>query len=77
MIDRLGAPAIRGIQRGLDGLRRTAEDIAAQPNPRTGSAVDPARSMVELQRHRQQVEANAKAGKAAYDTLGTLLDVRA
>jgi hypothetical protein len=33
--------------------------------------------MVELQRHRQQVEANVKAGKAAYDTLGTLLDVRA
>ena len=77
MIDKIGAPAIRGIQRGLDGVRRTAEDIATQPVQRSTSAKDMARSMVELQQHHQQVAANTRTLKAAYDMIGSIIDVKA
>jgi len=77
MIDKIGGSAIRGIQRGLDGLRRTADNIAAQPAQKARQTTDLARSMVELQQHKQQVAANAKTLKTAYDTIGSLLDVKA
>jgi hypothetical protein len=77
MIDKIGGSAIRGIQRGLDGLRRTADNIATQPVQKPRQTTDLARSMVELQQHEQQVAANAKTLKTAYDTIGSLLDVKA
>ena len=77
MIDKIGGPAIRGIQRGLDGVRRTAEDIATQPVQRTTTTKDLARSMVELKQHQQQVAANAKTLKTAYDMIGSIIDVKA
>jgi hypothetical protein len=77
MIDRIGTPAIRGIQRGLDGLRRTADDIAGQPVQRSTRSRDMARSMVELQQHQQQVAANTRTLKAAYDMIGSIIDVKA
>lgn len=77
MIDKIGGSAIRGIQRGLDGLRRTADNLATQPVQQARQTTDTARAMAELQQHRQQVAVNAKTLKTAYDTIGSLLDVKA
>ena len=77
MIDRLTGPALRGVQRGLDGLRHTANDIATQPVKTDRQPADMARSLVALKQHEHQVAASVKVLKAADDAVGTLLDVKA
>lgn len=77
MIDKLSGHAIRGIQRGLDGLRRNANEIAAQPLTAGRGTTDTARAMVQLQQQERTVAVNAKTLEAADEALGTLLDVRA
>ncbi len=76
--DALGA-GLTGIQRGLDGLRRDARTIADQTLPR---ATAPTRdtlpdALVGLRQDQIQVAAGARVVRAADETLGTLLDIRA
>jgi hypothetical protein len=77
MIDKLTGPALRGVQRGLDGIRHAANDIATQPVKSDRQPTDLARSLVALKQHEHQVEAGVKALKAADQAIGTLLDVKA
>ena len=82
-----------GIQTGLKGLKRTAQDIADlnlddRANPTTDGGVirhdkptdklmDAAEAIVDLKVHQRQVEASAKVVQTADAILGFLLDVRA
>ena len=77
MIDRLTGPALRGVQRGLDGIRRAADDLATQPAKSDRQPVDLTRSLVALKQREHQVEASVKAVRAADQAIGTLLDVKA
>ena len=70
---------LAGIQRGFDGLRRDANQIARANGPDRIDA-DVARSLVSLSADRAQVEASLKVIEAAgemVDTIGRLLDVKA
>jgi len=73
-INSIMAPAVTGIQRGFQGLRRVASEIAGNPGARP---TDLSRAMVELQQQAQQTKASLKALKSTDDALGTLFDERA
>jgi len=77
MIDKVAGPALRGIQRGLDGIKRNAHDIATHPIRTRESPSDLARSLVQMKQHQQQSAASVKALQASHEMLGSLLDVRA
>lgn len=79
-IDSIGSTALQGIQRGFQGLQRTAADVAssAQQAQKVGaSGNNLEHSLVELPQHANQVKASSKALEAYQDSLGSLLDVRA
>lgn len=70
--------AIQGIQRGLDGMRRNASQIAsADQLNRAGQETDLAGSLVEMQQNKVQVQASAEVVSAMDEVLGTLIDIRA
>lgn len=78
-INSISGSALNGMQRGMQGIRRSAADIA-QPITKTASAKDTldfARSVVEMKQHEIQTKASARALQAHNDALGTLLDVEA
>lgn len=77
MIDKVARQALHGIQRGFDGIRRNAHDIATHPIRTRESTTDLARSLVQIKQHQLQATASVKALKAAEETLGQLLDTRA
>lgn len=70
--------AIQGIQRGLDGMRRNASQIAsADQLNRAGQETDLAGALVEMQQNKVQVQASAEVVSAMDEVLGTLIDIRA
>lgn len=70
--------AVQGIQRGLDGMRRSASQIAsADQLNRAGQETDLAGSLVEMQQNKVQVQASAEVVSAMDEVLGTLIDIRA
>jgi len=70
--------AVQGIQRGLDGVRRNAAEIAsAEQLNQAGSETDLASEMVNLEQNKVQVQANAKVVSAVDEMLGTIIDIRA
>ena len=70
--------AIQGIQRGLDGMRRNASQIAsADQLNRAGQETGLAGSLVEMQQNKVQVQASAEVVSAMDEVLGTLIDIRA
>jgi len=70
--------AVLGIQRGLDGMRRNASEIAsADQLNRAGQQTDLAGSLVEMQQNKVQVQASAEVVSAMDEVLGTLIDIRA
>jgi len=77
-ISPLNSPALQGLQRGLQGVRRSAGEIAS-PRMLGGKfpTKDAARAMVELHQNEQQVASSAKALQAVNQTIGTLLDIKA
>lgn len=66
---------LQGIQRGLQGMRKSASEIASAPTAEDGA--DLTRPMVELMVERTQVQASAKVVKTAGDLIGTLFDDKA
>jgi hypothetical protein len=84
---------LAGIQTGLKGLNRTAQDIAdlnlddrAKPtsdgatirhDKPTDELEGAAEAIVDLKVHKRQIEASAKVVQTADAVLGFLLDVRA
>ena len=75
-INSIMGPSVLGIQRGLQGMRRVASEIAgATQSPQT-KPTDLSRAMVEMKQHANQTKASVKALQAADDMLGTLFDER-
>jgi flagellar hook protein FlgE len=69
--------AVQGIQRGLDGMRRNAADIAsAEQLNQAGAETDLASDLVNLEQNKVQVQANAKVVSAMDEVLGTIIDIR-
>ena len=70
--------AVQGIQRGLDGMRKNAAEIAsADQLNQAGKETDLAGSLVEMNQNKVQVQASAKVVSALDEVVGTLLDTRA
>ena len=70
--------ALQGIQRGLDGMRQNAADIASEEQlNNAGKETDLAASIVGMKENQVQVQASAKVVSALDEVLGTLLDTRA
>ncbi len=68
--------ALQGIQRGLDGLRRNASEIAsADQLNQAGQETDLVGALVGLQENKTQVQANAKVVTAVDQMLGTIIDI--
>ena len=67
-------PAVEGIQRGFNGMRRVASEIASTQQTQP---TDLSRAMVELQQHAHQAKASVNVLKVADESLGTLFDERA
>lgn len=65
---------IQGVQRGLQGLKKSASEIASANAEEGGELTRP---MVDMAAQRIQVEASAKVAKTAADLIGTLFDDKA
>lgn len=63
--------AVAGIQQGMQGLERNADEIAKASK---GEERDIAQPLVESQENRLQVEASAKMVKTLDQTIGSILD---
>jgi len=84
---------LNGIQSGLKGMNRAAQDIAdlnlddrsksasdndvVKVDPSSDRLTDAVEAIVDLRVHTRQVEASAKVVATADEILGFLLDVRA
>jgi len=70
--------AVLGIQRGLDGMRKNASEIAsADQLNKAGRDTSLVGSLVDLEQNKMQVQASAKVVSAADEVLGTIIDLRA
>ena len=69
--------AYLGIQRGLDGLKKDAAEIASARNLSSDKPTDVLSPLVHLIQDRTQVAISAKVIKAVDAALGSLLDVKA
>lgn len=70
--------ALQGIQRGLNGMRQNAADIAsADQLNRAGQNTDLETSLVQMTQNKVQVQASAKVVSALDEVIGTLIDTRA
>ncbi len=78
MINSATSSALQGIQRGYQGIRRSAAEIASAGQLQGASPTkDLTRSMVEMKQHSLHAQASAKVLQTTGDLLGTLLDVKA
>ena len=70
--------ALQGIQRGLQGMRRNAAEIASPGQASTTfPAKDGVRAMVELHQNAHQATASLTVFRAADQMIGSLLDIKA
>lgn len=76
-INSIMGPAVQGIQRGFQGLRRVASEIASTQQTSQTNPTDLSRAMVEMKQHANQAKASVKALKTADEMLGTLFDEHA
>lgn len=76
-INSIMGPALQGIHRGFQGMRRVASEIASAQQATQGSATDLSRAMVEMKLHANQTKASVKVLQATDNLLGTLIDERA
>ena len=68
---------LNGIRVGLDGMQKTASQIASKDAMESTGPHELAESLVELKIHTNQVGASAQVVKAFDQMLGTLLDIKA
>lgn len=66
-----------GIRVGLDGIQRTASQIASKDAMETSSTHELAESMLDLKVYTYHVAASAQVVKATDQMLGILLDIKA
>lgn len=79
IIKSINGSALQGIQRGLQGIRRNAGEIASARQMRgsTSDTVDLTRALVEMKQASSQTTASVKVLRTADQMIGTLLDVKA
>ena len=68
---------LSGINTGLDNIKRDAHDIASTLTKGKEDTADLAKSLIDLNQDRSQVEASVKVVQAVDEVLGTLLDIHA
>jgi hypothetical protein len=68
---------LNGIRVGLDGIQKTASQIASKDAMQADGPHELAKSMVDLKVYTYQVGASAQVVKAIDQMLGTLLDIKA
>lgn len=74
----ISSTALLGIQRGLQGMRRNAAEIASAGQMEASFPTkDLVHSMVELHQNELHTAASVKAFKTADRMIGSLLDVKA
>jgi len=73
-IDSIAALGLAGIQRGIQGARSSAADIASTSQAGASSPADLTAALVSLKQHEQQVAAASRVVKSADDMIGTLID---
>ncbi|MES9904446.1 MAG: hypothetical protein ABW168_17445 [Sedimenticola sp.] len=77
-INSITGAVLQSIQRGLQGMRRsTAEIASAHALSGRIASKDMVRSMVELHQSGQHTAVAVKAFRAADETIGSLLDIKA
>ncbi len=70
--------ALLGIQRGVQGIRRNASNIASAQNlSGQGPTKDITRSLVEMHENKLYTAANVNTLKTMDQVIGTLLDIKA
>ena len=79
IIKSISGSALQGIQRGLQGMRRNAGEIASARQMRgsTADTVDLTRALLEMKQTSYQTTASVKVLRTADQMIGTLLDVKA
>ncbi|MGD8938124.1 MAG: hypothetical protein PVJ72_02025 [Gammaproteobacteria bacterium] len=68
---------LTGIYKGMDNLKHDAQEIASASAKGGENTTDLAKSLVDLNVNRNQIEASVKVVQAVNETLGTLLNVKA
>ncbi len=69
--------AVQGIQRGLDGIRKAASEIASTDQlNKAGEDTNLVGSLVELEQNKVQVQASAKVVSTIDKALGSIIDLR-
>ena len=71
------ASGLAGIRTGLDGMQKTAGQIASKDAMQADNPGQMAASLVDLKVHQHQVGASVQVIKAVDEMIGTLLDVKA
>ncbi|RDH84471.1 MAG: hypothetical protein DIZ80_03045 [endosymbiont of Galathealinum brachiosum] len=70
--------AVQGIQRGLDGLRKNASEIAsADQLNKAGQGSNLEGSLLDLEQNKVQAQASAKVVSAIDEVVGSIIDIRA
>ena len=68
---------LTGIRTGLDGLQKTAGQIASKEAMQSEGPYELAESMVNLKIYKHHIGASALVVKVTDQILGTLLDIKA
>jgi len=76
-INSIMGTAVLGIQKGFQGLRRVASEIASNQKSTQTNPSDLSRSMVQMKQYANQAEASVKALKVADKIQGSLFNERA
>ena len=70
--------AVQGIQRGMDGLRKNASEIAsADQLNKAGKGSNLEGSLLDLEQNKVQAQASAKVVSAIDEVVGSIIDIRA
>jgi len=65
-----------GIQRGMQGAKKNAAEIASASQFNASSPKDLAESMVDLKMNTLQVKASAKALEITSDAIGSIINIK-
>lgn len=68
---------IQGIRTGLEGMQKTASQIASTETMRSEGPYELAKSLIDLKVYTYQVDASAQVVKATDQVIGTLLNIKA
>lgn len=76
-IDSVASLGLLGMQKGMQGARAAAADIASPAQAGASSPTDVAAALIALKQSEQQVAASAKVISSANEMIGSLIDVLA